>query len=125
MMVFINDCYKAKTIYRGYIEGFVKMFSCICPFVGEEMWELLGHSSTIAYEPWPSYDESKLTLNTVNVAVSVNGKVRDVLTLSPDATQEEAEKAAFASAKLAPWLEGKTVKKIIYVKGRIFNFVVA
>ncbi|MCQ2798392.1 MAG: leucine--tRNA ligase [Bacilli bacterium] len=125
MMVFINDCYKAKTIYRGYIEGFVKMFSCICPFVGEEMWELLGHETTIAYEPWPNYDESKLTLNTVNVAVSVNGKVRDVLALSPDATQEEAEKAAFANAKLAPWLEGKTIKKVIYVKGRIFNIVVA
>ncbi|MCQ2796894.1 MAG: leucine--tRNA ligase [Bacilli bacterium] len=125
MMVFINDCYKAKTLYRPYIEGFVKMFSCVAPFAGEEMWENLGHEKTLAYEPWPTFDESKLTLNTVNVAVSVNGKVRDVLSLSPDATQEEAEKAAFASEKLKVWLDGKTIKKVIYVKGRIFNIVVA
>ncbi len=125
MMVFINDCYKAKTLYRPYIEGFVKMFSCIAPFAGEEMWECLGHDKSLCYEPWPTFDESKLTLNTVKVAVSVNGKVRDVLELSPDATQEEAEKAAFASEKLKVWLDGKTVKKVIYVKGRIFNIVVA
>ncbi|MCR5490743.1 MAG: leucine--tRNA ligase, partial [Bacilli bacterium] len=56
MMVFINDCYKAKSIYRPYFEGFVKIFSCVCPFVGEEIWNMLGHEDVIAYEPWPTYD---------------------------------------------------------------------
>lgn len=125
MMVFVNDCYKATSLYKPYLEGFVKMFSCICPFVGEEMWETLGHSGSLAYEPWPVFDESKLARKTVKIAASINGKMRDVLELSPDATQEEAIAAAMASEKIKPWIEGKNIKKVIFVKGRILNLVVA
>ncbi len=124
MMIFINDCYKAKSLYRPYIENFVKIFSCICPFVGEEMWEKLGHNTTIAYEPWPSVDESKLVINTVTIGVSINGKVRDTITLSKDASQDEALSLAKASEKVAKYLEGVTIRKIIYVPGRILNIVV-
>ena len=124
MMVFINDCYKAKSLYRPYLEGFVKMFSCICPFVGEEMWNKLGHKDLITYEPWPTYDESKLVKNTINLAVSVNGKTRDVIEVGTEATQEEAEAIAKASPKVAQFLNGVTIVKVIYVKGRILNIVV-
>ena len=124
MMVFVNDCYKATSLYKPYLEGFVKILSCIAPFIGEEMWEKLGHHGFIDYESWPTYDESKLAEATVKVALSVNGKVRDVLLLSKDADEETAQKAAFASAKARPFLEGKTVKKFIYVPGRIVNVVV-
>ena len=124
MMVFINDCYKAKTLYRPYLEGFVKMFSCICPFVGEEMWNKLGHKDLITYEPWPTYDESKLVKNTINLAVSVNGKTRDVIEVGTEATQEEVEAIAKASPKVAQFLNGVTIVKVIYVKGRILNIVV-
>lgn len=124
MMVFINDCYKAKSLYRPYIENFVKMFSCICPFVGEEMWQKLGHADSIAYETWPSFDESKLVKNEVTIGVSINGKVRDSITLSKTATQEEAMNLAFASEKVSKWTEGKTIRKVIYVPGRILNIVV-
>lgn len=124
MMVFINDCYKAKSLYRPYIENFVKMFSCICPFVGEEMWQKLGHTDSIAYETWPSFDESKLVKNEVTIGVSINGKVRDSITLSKTATQEEAMNLAFASEKVSKWTEGKTIRKVIYVPGRILNIVV-
>jgi len=125
MMIFINDCYKAKTLYRPYLEGFVKLFSCICPFVGEQMWEMMGHKELITYAPWPKVDESKLVKNEVNLAVSVNGKTRDVISLSADATQEEAEAIALASEKVKPFVEGKKIVKVIYVKGRILNIVVA
>ena len=125
MMVFVNDCYKAKSLYRPYIEGFVKMFSCVCPFLGEEMWSLLGHTKTIAYESWPTYDEAKLSVKSVKVAVSVNGKTRDVIVLAKDASEEEAMKIAKSSAKVSSFLEGKTVRKVIYVPGRILNIVVA
>ncbi len=125
MMVFINDCYKAKTLYRPYLENFVKMFSCICPFVGEEMWSKLGHSKTLAYEPWPTYDESKLVINEIHIGVSINGKVRDTILLSKDATQEEALSVAMSSEKIQKWLEGHQIRKIIYVPGRILNLVVA
>lgn len=124
MMVFINDCYKAKSLYRPYIENFVKMFSCICPFVGEEMWQKLGHTDSIAYETWPSFDESKLVKNEVTIGVSINGKVRDSITLSKTATQEEAMNLAFASEKVSKWTEGKIIRKVIYVPGRILNIVV-
>lgn len=125
MMVFVNDCYKAKSLYRPYIEGFVKMFSCICPFLGEEMWSLLGHTKTIAYESWPTYEEEKLSVASVKIAVSVNGKTRDVIELAKDANEEEAMKIAKSSTKVASFLEGKTVRKVIYVQGRILNIVVA
>lgn len=124
MMVFINDCYKAKSLYRPYIENFVKMFSCICPFVGEEMWQKLGHIDSIAYETWPSFDETKLVKNEVTIGVSINGKVRDSITLSKTATQEEAMNLALASEKVGKWTEGKTIRKVIYVPGRILNIVV-
>ena len=125
MMVFINDCYKAKTLYRPYLENFVKMFSCICPFVGEEMWSKLGHSKTLAYEPWPTYDERKLVINEIHIGVSINGKVRDTILLSKGATQEEALSVAMSSEKIQKWLEGHQIRKIIYVPGRILNLVVA
>lgn len=124
MMVFINDCYKAKSLYRPYIENFVKMFSCICPFVGEEMWQKLGHTDSIAYETWPSFDETKLVKNEVTIGVSINGKVRDSITLSKTATQEEAMNLALASEKVSKWTESKTIRKVIYVPGRILNIVV-
>ncbi|MDD7618843.1 MAG: leucine--tRNA ligase [Bacillales bacterium] len=125
MMVFVNDIYKAKSIYRPYLEGFVKVFSCVCPFAGEEMWAKLGHDALIDYEPWPTYDPKALEKDEVKMAVSVNGKTRDVLLFPVDATEEEAVKIALASPKVAPFVEGKTIKKVIFVKGRILNLVAA
>ena len=125
MMVFVNDIYKAKSIYRPYLEGFVKVFSCVCPFAGEEMWQKLGHDALIDYEPWPTFDPKALEKDEVKMAVSVNGKTRDVLLFPVDATEEEAVKIALASPKVAPFLEGKAIKKVIFVKGRILNLVAA
>ncbi len=124
MMVFVNDCYKAKEIYRPYMEGFVKTFSCICPFVGEEMWEKLGHSGTIAYEAWPSYDESKLVTDSVKISVSVNGKMRDLIEV-PSEIDEETLKTKALTEKVQKFIDGKTIRKVIVVKGKIVNFVVA
>ena len=125
LMVFINECYKAEKVYKPYFEGFVKIFSCLCPFVGEEMWHRLGHEGLLTYEPWPSFDPNKLFVLAKKVAVSINGKTRDVIELPVDATEEEAVKLASSSSKIAPYLEGKSIKKVIYVKGRILNLVLA
>lgn len=124
MMIFINDCYKAKSLYRGYMEGFVKVFSCICPFVGEDIWEKLGHTSSIAYEQWPSFDESKLVLNKINIAVAINGKTRDVIEIDPDSAQDDIVALAKSMPKVSAQLEGKEIRKVIYVKGRMLNFVI-
>ena len=124
MMVFINDAYKAKTIYRPYLEGFAKMFGCICPFVGEELFEKLTGKKGFDYEPWPTYDESKLKKDEVTIALAINGKGRDTLTLPVGASQEEALLAAKKSEKAMKHMVG-TIRKVIYVPGKILNIIVS
>ena len=123
MMIFINEVYKAKEIYLKYFEDFIKMFDCICPFVGEEMWHLLGHENLITFEPWPTFDESKLVLSKVKIAVQVNGKLRDTIEVNKDASDDEVKNLAFESNNVKRNIEGKTIKKVIVVKNKIVNIV--
>lgn len=85
MMVFINDAYKAETLPREYVEGFVKMIAPVAPHIGEELWSKLGYNETITYASWPTFDESKLVEDEVEIVVQVMGKVRAKLTMSKDA----------------------------------------
>ena len=123
MMVFINEVYKVNKLPREYAEGFVKMLSCITPHIGEEMWALLGHDNTLAFEPWPKYDESKCTANTIKMAVSVNGKPRATIEVPLDLDEEELKKIALAQDGVMRNIEGKEIKKIIVVKNKIINIV--
>jgi leucyl-tRNA synthetase len=120
MMIFVNEAYKAGKCPRAYAEGLIKMLSCICPHVGEEIWQKLGHNDTIAFEPWPTYDESKLVEDTVEIAVQINGKVRGTLVIDKNADKD----VVIAQAKeiLGGKLTGTIVKEI-YVPGRIVNIV--
>ncbi|MDD6570917.1 MAG: class I tRNA ligase family protein, partial [Thermoflexaceae bacterium] len=120
MMIFMNEAYKAGKCSREYAEGFIKMFSCVCPHVGEELWECLGHDSSIAYEPWPTYDEEALVENTVEVAVQINGRVKGVVSLPVDVSKEDAIKAG--KDAVADKITGNIVKEI-YVPGKIINIV--
>ncbi|MBO6215196.1 MAG: leucine--tRNA ligase [Lachnospiraceae bacterium] len=121
MMIFVNAAYKAGSCKREYAEGFIKMFSCICPHAGEEVWELLGHNETIAYESWPEYDEAKCVEDEIEIAVQANGKLKATIRIPKDATKDEAIAAAKEAA--GDKLTGNIVKEI-YVPGRIVNFVV-
>ena len=105
MMIFVNACYKAGKCPKAYAEGFVKMISPICPHIGEEMWSLLGHEDTIAYEPWPEYSEDMIREDTIQIPVQVLEK-------------------AHAMKNVQATIAGKTIVKEIYVKGRIVNIVV-
>ena len=125
MMIFINEIYRVNKISQEYAEGFVKLISCICPHLGEEMWQKLGHSGTIAFEPWPKYDPAKLVINTVKIAVSVNGKLRGELEIAKDEDDEVVKQAALALDGVKRNIEGKEIRKIIVVKNRIVNIVVA
>ena len=124
MMIFINDAYKAKKIPREYAEGFVKMFSVFAPHLGEELWEkVFGHTDTIAYEPWPSYDEAKLAETMNTIVVQVNGKVRGKFE-APAGTEEDVLKEeAMKLPAVQKQIEGKTIRKVIVVKGKIVNIV--
>ena len=124
MMIFVNACYKKGSCPKAYAEAFVKMISCICPHIGEEMWNLLGHEDTIAYEPWPVWDEEKIKEDTIQIPVQVNGKVRATVEIGVDEGQDSVLEKAHAMKNVQSFIEGKTIVKEIYVKGRIVNIVV-
>ena len=124
MMIFINEAYKAKSVYKPYAEGIVKMLSCIAPHICEEMWEKLGHEGTIAYEAWPTYEEDKLVVSTIEIAVQVNGKVRGRLSINKDQEAESVKQQALELENVKAHTDGKEVKKIIYVPNKIVNIVV-
>jgi leucyl-tRNA synthetase len=124
MMVFVNEATKAPAVPREWLEAFVKILSPFAPHIAEEMWARLGHAETLAYEPWPAYDEAKLARATLVIAVQVNGKLRGQIEVAADALEAEITAAARADAKVVPFLEGKPIKKEIYVKGRLVNLVI-
>ncbi|WP_400194846.1 leucine--tRNA ligase [Lysinibacillus telephonicus] len=124
MMVFINDCYKAESVPTEYAEGFVKLLAPIAPHVAEELWEILGHSETIAYEAWPTYDESKLVDDEIEVIVQVNGKLRSKVKIAKDASKEQLEQIAQADEKVKEFTDGKQIVKVIAVPGKLVNIVV-
>lgn len=121
MMVFINDAYKAETLPKEYVEGFVKMIAPVAPHIGEELWSKLGYNETITYASWPTFDESKLVEDEVEIVVQVMGKVRGKLTMSKDASKEEMEQLALEA--IQDQIEGKTVRKVIVVPGKLVNVV--
>ena len=124
MMVFVNEATKATAIPRDWFEAFVKILSPFAPHVAEELWQRLGHTSTITFEPWPAFDEAKLTRDVMVIAVQVLGKLRGQVEVPVDATEQAIVAAAKADEKVQPFLAGKAIKREIYVKGRLVNFVV-
>ena len=123
-MIFVNECYKVGKCPKEYAEGFIKMMSCVTPHMGEEIWEMYGHDNTIAYETWPVCDESKLVDDEVNMAVSVNGKLRNTIKVAVDSDQEVVKEIAMSDEKVARHLEGKEIVKVIVVPNKIVNIVV-
>ena len=123
MMVFVNEGYKAEKISKQFIEGFVKLLYPITPHICEELWSRLGHEDTITYESWPTYDESKLEEEEVEIVIQVMGKVRAKITVPKDISEEELEKEALNNERIKQWIEGKTVRKVIVVPGKLVNIV--
>lgn len=124
MMIFVNAVYKEGKCPKSYAESLIKMLSCICPHIGEELWSILGHNDTIAYEKWPEYDDSKTVDTAVEIAVQVNGKVKARLTIAVDEAKDEVISKAKADPTVAALMEGKNVVKEIYVPNKLVNIVV-
>ena len=124
MMIFINECYKTESVYKEYAENFVKMLSCIAPHVCEEMWQLMGHDQTLAYEPWPTYDEEKTVNNVVEMGVQVNGKLRAKISVDKNESKEKIQEIALSQDNVKVHTDGKNIVKIIVVPGKIVNIVV-
>ncbi len=92
LMVFINDAYKADELPKEYVEGFIKLLSPIAPHMTEELWSKLGHEGTISYEAWPTFDESKLVDNEVEIVLQVNGKVKAKVMIPTDMNKRRPRK---------------------------------
>ena len=99
------------------------MLSCITPHLGEEIWSILGHDDTIAFESWPTYDEAHLVEDTVEIVVQVNGKLKAKLNIVPDADKDSVIAAAMADEKVKESVEGKNIVKQIYVPNKLVNIV--
>ncbi|MEC0304038.1 leucine--tRNA ligase [Terribacillus saccharophilus] len=123
LMVFINDCYKAPVIPREFAEGFMKLLSPVAPHIAEELWTKLGHEETITYAEWPVHDESKLVEQEIEIVLQAMGKLRAKVMVPHDASKEELEKIALDDEQMKSWLEGKTVRKVIVVPGKLVNVV--
>jgi leucyl-tRNA synthetase len=124
MMEFVNFFTKEAVRPKEVMEKFVLMLSPFAPHLAEEIWEALGNASTLAYEAWPVHDEAALKLDTVEIPLQINGKLRAKIVVATDCSQADLEAAARNHERITELLEGKTIAKAIVVPGRMVNFVV-
>ena len=124
MMEFTNFFLKEDVRPKSAMEPFVLLLSPFAPHIGEELWRALGHDQTLAYEPWPEFDESLIKEDWVEVPVQINGKLRSRVQVSAEADRDAQEAAARSDPKIAELLAGKTITKTIVVPGRMVNYVV-
>jgi leucyl-tRNA synthetase len=124
MMEFTNAIGPLDVRPKSVLEPFVLLLSPFAPHLAEELWEVLGHTQTLAYEPWPAFEESKIAEDTVEIPVQVNGKLRGKVRVPAGADQGTIQTAAESDETIAALLAGKTIAKVIVVPGRLVNFVV-
>jgi leucyl-tRNA synthetase len=124
LMIFVNDAITWETKPSALMRQFLLLLGSFAPHLAEELHSKLGGASTLAYEPWPKFDPALLVEETIEIPVQVNGKLRDVINVPAGASKEEIQAAALASEKVRQFVEGKTVKKVIVVPGKLVNLVV-
>ncbi|EPH62745.1 MULTISPECIES: leucine--tRNA ligase [Enterococcus] len=123
LMVFVNEAYKADALPYEYVEGFVQLLAPIAPHIGEELWSILGNDQGISYVPWPTYDESALVEDEIEVVFQVNGKVRAKAMVPADAEKAVLEQLAQENELVQEQLQGKTIRKVIVVPNKLVNIV--
>jgi leucyl-tRNA synthetase len=125
MMILVRHLGGLDAVPRKAMEDLALIVSPFAPHLGEEIWRRLreGDPTSLAYVPWPPFDPELVREDTVEIGVQVNGKLRGVIKLAIDAEEATAREAALAEPRVTASLEGKTVKKLIYVKGKIVNFI--
>jgi leucyl-tRNA synthetase len=125
MMIFVNEALRAGKVRTEWLDTFVRVLAPFAPHVGEELWRQLGHTDTVAFAPWPAYDEQKLALDTVTIAVQVNGKLRGQIQVAPELDKDSVLALAKQEPSVAKYLEGVSLRREVYVAGRLVNLVVA
>ncbi|MDG2393446.1 MAG: class I tRNA ligase family protein, partial [Thalassotalea sp.] len=130
IMELMNNLAKAKleseadkAVMKEAVQAIVLMLTPITPHLGHELWNIVGDGTVVEEASWPVVDEAALVQDEKLVIVQVNGKLRSKVTVSAQASQEDVEKLAFAEENVVKFTEGKTVRKIIYVPGKLLNIV--
>ena len=124
LMVFVNEFSGDGKLPREAAEAFVKMLAVFAPHIGEELWEMLGHKDTVAYESWPVWDEKFLAEDEVEVLVQLMGKARCRMMMPVSASDEEWRSLALAAPEVSGAVAGKTVRKVIVARGgKLINIV--
>jgi leucyl-tRNA synthetase len=123
MMIFVNNLGKQQIKPKSVVEKFILILSPFAPHIAEELWEKLGHTGTIAYENWPEYDAELVKEKEIELAVQVNGKIKDKIIVPADADEELIKQKALASEKVIAALAGKSPRKVIVIKSRLVNIV--
>ena len=124
LMEFTNAFTAQDVRPKSAMETFTLLLAPMAPHIAEELWEILGHSNTLAYAPWPTFDPALLKDDEIEIPVQINGKVRGRVLVPADADREAIEAAARADEKILAILEGKPIRKTIVVPGKLVNFVV-
>lgn len=124
MMIFVNEAYKVGKMNSRFAEGFIKLLSPFAPHLAEEIWNtILHHEETIAYEPWPTFDDEKIKNDEVTVVIQINGKLRDKVQVSLNMPKEELIELVMKNQKIERLLDGATPKKVIVVPNKLVNIV--
>ena len=123
MMIFVNHLGKQAFRPRSVVEQFVLILAPFSPHIAEELWEKLGHTDSLAYEPWPKYDSELIKEKEIELAVQVNGKIKDRIVVAADSDEEYVKSQALTSEKVMTAMAGKEAKKIIVVKPRIVSII--
>ncbi|RAV21825.1 leucine--tRNA ligase [Paenibacillus contaminans] len=124
MMIFVNEAYKTEKLPRSAMKQFVQMLSPTAPHIAEELWERLGETEGVSYEPWPLFDEAWTVDNEVEIVVQVNGKIIERVSIPADMDEASMQEMAQSLDKVKDAMAGKSVRKVIAVKGKLVNLVV-
>ena len=124
LMIFVNEVMKSDQRPRAILEPFILLLAPFAPHIAEELWSALGHTLSLSFESWPSYDPAKIASDTVEVVLQVNGKVRSKMLAAMDAGEQELERAALGDENVKRHLEGKQMVRVIVVKNKLVNVVV-
>ncbi|KJB85293.1 leucyl-tRNA synthetase [Paenibacillus sp. E194] len=124
LMIFINEAYKTEVLPRQAMENFVQLLAPLAPHIAEELWQRLGYQESITYAAWPTYDESLTVDAEAEIVIQVNGKIVCRANVAADADEEAMQQKAMSLANVQDAIAGKSVRKVIAVKGRLVNIVV-
>jgi len=124
MMMLVNELNKFETIAKNDFVTLIQLLSPFAPHMSEELWSELGNSGSIFESAWPTYQAELAKDDEITLAVQINGKLRDTLTVSAEISEDDVKKMVLASEKVQKWLDGQEPKKVIYVKGKLVSVVV-